>query len=96
MVAFQNADIVGGQFKAGRRVQIAADLLEATAPDLAEKLPPLAPSATVAGTLAAYFPGQDIAISIAVTQQQSRALFRVFIDAVTVLRESMAAASAEG
>jgi D-alanyl-D-alanine carboxypeptidase len=48
------------------------------------------------GTLAAYFPGQDIAISIAVTQQQSRALFRVFIDALTVLEESMSAAPAEG
>jgi D-alanyl-D-alanine carboxypeptidase len=48
------------------------------------------------GTLAAYFPGQDIAISIAVTQQQSRALFRVFIDALTVLQESIDAAPAEG
>ena len=48
------------------------------------------------GTLAAYFPGQDIAISIAVTQQQSRALFRVFVDAVTVLRESKSAAPMEG
>lgn len=48
------------------------------------------------GTLAAYFPGQDIAISIAVTQQQSRALFRVFVDALTVMEESMAAAPAGG
>ena len=40
------------------------------------------------GTIAAYFPGQDIAISIAVTQQQSRALFRVFVDALTLLEES--------
>ena len=48
------------------------------------------------GTMAAYFPGQDIAISIAVTQQQSRAMFRVFVDALTVLEESMSAASAEG
>jgi len=40
------------------------------------------------GTIAAYFPGRDIAISIAVTQQQSRALFRVFVDALTVLEES--------
>jgi len=48
------------------------------------------------GTMAAYFPGQDIAISIAVTQQQSRALFRVFVDALTVLEESMSAAPAEG
>ena len=47
------------------------------------------------GTLAAYFPGQDIAISIAVTQQQSRALFRVFVDALTVLEESMSAAPGE-
>lgn len=46
------------------------------------------------GTLAAYFPGQDIAISIAVTQQQSRALFQVFIDALTVLEESAAAGAA--
>jgi len=43
------------------------------------------------GTLAAYFPGQDIALSIAVTQQQSRALFRVLVDAVTVLEESLSA-----
>ena len=48
------------------------------------------------GTLAAYFPGQDIGISIAVTQQQSRAMFRVFIDALTVLEDSMSAAPAEG
>ena len=48
------------------------------------------------GTLAAYFPGQDIAISIAVTQQQSRAMFQVFVDALTVLEESMSAAPAEG
>ena len=41
------------------------------------------------GTLAAYFPDQDIALSIAVTQQQSRALFRVLVDAVTVLEESV-------
>lgn len=46
------------------------------------------------GTLAAYFPVQDIAISIAVTQQQSRALFQVFVDALTVLEESAAAAAA--
>lgn len=46
------------------------------------------------GTIAAYFPGQDIAISIAVTQQQSPAMFRVFIDALTVLEESMAGAPA--
>ena len=45
------------------------------------------------GTLAAYFPGQDIAISIAVTQQQSRVLFRVFVDALTLLEESATAAS---
>ncbi len=32
-----------------------ADLLAATAPDLREKLPPLAPSATVVGPVAAYF-----------------------------------------
>jgi D-alanyl-D-alanine carboxypeptidase len=46
------------------------------------------------GTIAAYFPGQDIAISIAVTQQQSPAMFRVFIDALTVLEESVAAVPA--
>ena len=40
------------------------------------------------GTVAAYFPGRDIAISIAVTQQQSRALFRVFLDALVLLEES--------
>lgn len=40
------------------------------------------------GTVAAYFPGRDIAISIAVTQQQSRALFRVFLDALALLEES--------
>lgn len=39
------------------------------------------------GTLAAYFPEQDIAAAIAVTEQQSGALFRVFVDAVTVLEE---------
>jgi D-alanyl-D-alanine carboxypeptidase len=41
------------------------------------------------GTLAAHLPQRDISLSIAVTQQQSRALFRVFVDAVTVLEESM-------
>jgi len=46
------------------------------------------------GTIAAYFPGQDIALSIAVTQQQSSALFRVFIDALAVLEEAVAAAPA--
>jgi D-alanyl-D-alanine carboxypeptidase len=40
------------------------------------------------GTVAAYFPGRDIAISIAVTQQQSRALFRVFLNALALLEES--------
>jgi D-alanyl-D-alanine carboxypeptidase len=48
------------------------------------------------GTIAAYFPGQDIALSIAVTQQQSPALFRVFIDALTLLEESVAGAPTEG
>ena len=48
------------------------------------------------GTMAAYFPGQDIAISIAVTQQQSRAMFRVFVDAVTALEEIMSAAPSGG
>ena len=48
------------------------------------------------GTLAAYFPARDMAISIAVTQQQSRALFRVFIDALAVLDESLSAAPAGG
>jgi D-alanyl-D-alanine carboxypeptidase len=48
------------------------------------------------GTLAAYLPGQDIALSIAVTQQQSRALFRVFVDALTLLEGSMSATPAEG
>jgi D-alanyl-D-alanine carboxypeptidase len=46
------------------------------------------------GTIAAYFPGQDIALSIAVTQQQSSALFRVFIDALALLEEAVAAAPA--
>jgi D-alanyl-D-alanine carboxypeptidase len=46
------------------------------------------------GTIAAYFPGQDIALSIAVTQQQSSALFRVFVDALAVLEEAVAAAPA--
>jgi D-alanyl-D-alanine carboxypeptidase len=48
------------------------------------------------GTLAAYFPGQDIAISIAVTQQQSRALFRTFIDTLTVLEEFSSEATGQG
>ena len=43
------------------------------------------------GTLAAYMPGPDVAISIAVTQQQSRALFRVFAGALGVLEESVLA-----
>ena len=46
------------------------------------------------GTIAAYFPGQDIALSIAVTQQQSSALFRVFIDALTLLEEAVSSAPA--
>ena len=37
------------------------------------------------GTLAAYLPEPDVAISIAVTQQLSRALFRVFAGALDVL-----------
>ena len=37
------------------------------------------------GTLAAYLPEPDVAISIAVTQQQSRALFRVFAGALELL-----------
>ena len=48
------------------------------------------------GTIAAYFPGQDIALSVAVTQQQSSALFRVFIDALTLLEEAAAATPATG
>lgn len=40
------------------------------------------------GTLAAYFPNQDVAVAIAVTQQQSGALFRVFVDAITALEEA--------
>jgi D-alanyl-D-alanine carboxypeptidase len=43
------------------------------------------------GTLAAYFPEQDIALAIAVTQQQSQALFRVLVDAVTALEEAASA-----
>ena len=46
------------------------------------------------GTMKAYLPGPDVAISIAVTQQQSRAMFQVFIDAITLLEESIAAAAA--
>jgi D-alanyl-D-alanine carboxypeptidase len=46
------------------------------------------------GTMAAYFPDQDMAISIAVTQQQSRALFRVFVDALAVLEEARSVAPA--
>jgi len=42
------------------------------------------------GTMVAYFPGQDITISVAVTQQQSRAMFRVFLDALVLLEESAA------
>jgi D-alanyl-D-alanine carboxypeptidase len=41
------------------------------------------------GTIAAYLPGPDVAISIAVTQQQSRAMFRVFAGALDVLEESV-------
>jgi len=48
------------------------------------------------GTLATYMPGPDVAISIAVTQQQSRALFRVFAGALEVLEESVLAAPAGG
>jgi D-alanyl-D-alanine carboxypeptidase len=46
------------------------------------------------GTLAAYMPGPDVAISIAVTQQQSRALFRAFAASLDVLEESLLARSA--
>ena len=48
------------------------------------------------GTLAAYMPGPDVAISIAVTQQQSRALFRVFAEALGVLEEALLAVPAGG
>jgi CubicO group peptidase (beta-lactamase class C family) len=41
------------------------------------------------GTLAAYLPGPDVAIAIAVTQQQSRALFRVFAGALELLDEAV-------
>jgi D-alanyl-D-alanine carboxypeptidase len=44
------------------------------------------------GTMKAYLPGPDVAISIAVTQQQSRAMFLVFVDSLTLLEESMVAA----
>jgi D-alanyl-D-alanine carboxypeptidase len=48
------------------------------------------------GTLAAYLPEHDVAISIAVTQQQSRALFRVFGHALEALEEATLAAPAGG
>ena len=48
------------------------------------------------GTLAVYMPGPDVAISIAVTQQQSRALFRVFAPALGVLEEAVLAEPAGG
>ena len=43
------------------------------------------------GTLAAYVPEPDVAISIAVTQQQSRALFRVFAGVLELLAAELAA-----
>jgi D-alanyl-D-alanine carboxypeptidase len=42
------------------------------------------------GTLAAYLPQRDISLSIAVTQQQSRALFSVFVSALDLLDEAAA------
>jgi len=48
------------------------------------------------GTLAAYLPDSDVALSIAVTQQQSRALFRVFAGALEVLDEALAEVPAGG
>jgi D-alanyl-D-alanine carboxypeptidase len=48
------------------------------------------------GTLAAYLPEPDVAISIAVTQQQSRALFRVFSEALEVLEEAVPGVPAGG
>ena len=48
------------------------------------------------GTLAAYLPEPDVAISIAVTQQQSRALFRVFAGALEVLEEAVSGVPAGG
>lgn len=41
------------------------------------------------GTLAAYLPDSDVALSIAVTQQQSRALFRVFAGTLEVLEGAL-------
>lgn len=41
------------------------------------------------GTLAAYLPEADVAIAVAVTQQQSRALFRAFAGAMGVLEEAL-------
>jgi D-alanyl-D-alanine carboxypeptidase len=46
------------------------------------------------GTLAAYLPEPDVAISIAVTQQQSRALFRVFAGALDLLAAALTAEAA--
>jgi D-alanyl-D-alanine carboxypeptidase len=48
------------------------------------------------GTLAAYLPSPDVAIAVAVTQQQSRALFRAFAGALEVLDEALRAAPAGG
>ncbi len=48
------------------------------------------------GTLAAYLPEADVAIAVAVTQQQSRALFRVFAGAMDVLGEALLTAPAGG
>ena len=42
------------------------------------------------GTLAAYLPEPDVAIAIAVTRQQSRALFRVFAGALELLETEWA------
>ena len=46
------------------------------------------------GTLAAYLPDSDVAIAIAVTQQQSRALFRTFAGALEALDEARLVAPA--
>ncbi len=48
------------------------------------------------GTLAAYLPDPDVAISIAVTQQQSRALFRVFAGTLEVLERELIGAPVGG